>query len=144
MCRLNKFVPTGNSLVIFFFEKLLIYASYNFWKTYTYAIRMLIYTEKFTTSNFDVKYFMATKPTSNSFHVRRNRLKMAEAVFHIFTFSSHTEYIKRESIVWVKKKFPPFDECSWFVCLRRQNEQKKISVCLYGCTYVRGLFMWTQ
>ena len=41
--------------------------------------------------------------------------------FFIFTFSSHTEYVKRESIVkaWVKKKFSPFDECSWFVCLRR-------------------------
>ena len=34
-----------------------------------------------------------------------------------------------------KKKFSPFDEC--FVCLRRQNKQKKISVCLSGCLSVR-------
>ena len=46
-----------------------------------------------------------------------------------FTFSSHTEYVKRESIV----------------CLRRQNTQKKIpSVCLCLWLYVRGLSMWTQ
>ena len=35
--------------------------------------------------------------------------------FMIFTFSSHTEYVKRESIVIArvkKKKFSPFDECS--------------------------------
>ena len=74
----------------------------------------------------------------------------------IFTFSSHTEYVKRESIViaWVKKKkkFSPFDKCLWFLCLRRQNKPKTISVFLSvcldvwmsGCTYVRGLFMWTQ
>ena len=55
-----------------------------------------------------------------------------------------------------KKEFSPFDECSCFVCFRRQNKQTKISVCLSvwlyerGCTwlyvwlYVRGLFMWTQ
>ena len=45
----------------------------------------------------------------------------------LFTFSSHTKYVKRESIVivWVTKKFSPFDECSCFVCLRRQNKQKK-------------------
>ena len=50
-----------------------------------------------------------------------------------------------------KKKFSPFDECSCFVNLKRQKEQKKkfrpsvcLSVCLSGCTYVRGLFMWTQ
>ena len=49
-----------------------------------------------------------------------------------------------------KKKFSPFDECSWFVCLRRQNKQKKfrlsvwLSVCLSVCLdvwlYVRT---WT-
>ena len=56
-----------------------------------------------------------------------------------FTFLSHTEYVKRESIIiaWVKKKFSPFDECSCFVCLRRQNKQKKISICLSGCLAVR-------
>ena len=33
-----------------------------------------------------------------------------------------------------EKKYSPFDECSCFVCLRRQNKQKKYpSVCL--CTW---------
>ena len=67
--------------------------------------------------------------------------------FIIFTFSSHTEYVKRESIVIVcvkkKTKFSPFDKCL-FLCLRRQNKPKKnsvcLSVCLSGCTYVRT---WT-
>ena len=35
-----------------------------------------------------------------------------------------------------KKKFSPFDKCSWFVCLRRQNKPKKISVCLSDCLFV--------
>ena len=35
-----------------------------------------------------------------------------------------------------KKKFSAFDECSCFVCLRRENKQKTISVCLS----VRGTF----
>ena len=41
-----------------------------------------------------------------------------------------------------KKKFSPFDECSCYVCLRRQNKQEKfrpsvyLSVWLSGCTYV--------
>ena len=70
---------------------------------------------------------------------------VTQTFFRIFTFSSHTEYVKRESIViaWVKKKFSAFDECSWFVCLRRQNKQKKnfhLSVCLSGCLAVRT---WT-
>ena len=59
---------------------------------------------------------------------------------YLFTFSSHTEYVKRESIViaWVKKKFSPFDECSCFVCLRRQNKQKKCpSACPSVCLSVR-------
>ena len=54
-------------------------------------------------------------------------------VHNLVTFSSHTEYVKRGSIViaWVKNKFSPFDECSYFVCLRRLNKPKKIpSVCL--------------
>ena len=61
---------------------------------------------------------------------------------HLFTFSSHTEYVKRENIViaWVKKKFSPFDECSCFVRLRKQNKRKKfpsvcLSVSLSGCTW---------
>ena len=82
------------------------------------------------------------------------------AIFFIrmfFTFSSYTEYVKREGIViaWEKKKFSPFDECSWFVCLRRQNKPKtilslftysvcdekvKIFVCLSVWLYVRT---WT-
>ena len=69
---------------------------------------------------------------------------------HIFTFSSHTEYVKRESIViaWVKKKkFSPFDKCLCLLCLRRQNKLKKnfrlsvyLSVCLDVWMYVRT---WT-
>ena len=58
---------------------------------------------------------------------------------NIFNFSSHTEYVKRESIViaWLKNKnSPPFDECSCFVCLRAQNKQTKIFVRLWVCTYV--------
>ena len=39
-----------------------------------------------------------------------------------------------------EKKISPFDECSCFVCLRRQNKQKKICVCLSGCLAVRT---WT-
>ena len=61
----------------------------------------------------------------------------------VFTFSSHTEFVKRESIViaWVKNRtFCPFDECLCFVCLRRQNKQKKHSVCLSVCLFVRT---WT-
>ena len=56
-----------------------------------------------------------------------------------FTFSSHTEYVKRKSIViaWVKKNSLLL---SWFVCLRRQNKPKKISVCLDVWMYVRT---WT-
>ena len=39
----------------------------------------------------------------------------------------------------------PFDECSCFVYVKRQKEQKKFpSVCLSVWMYVRGLFMWTQ
>ena len=58
-----------------------------------------------------------------------------EIVIHIlFTFSSHTEYVNREIILIsrLKKKFSPFDDCSCFLCLRRQNKQKKfrLSVCL--------------
>ena len=58
----------------------------------------------------------------------------------LFTFSSHTEYVKWESIViaWMKKKkkFSLFDKCLWFLCLRRQNKPKKMSVCLDVRTYV--------
>ena len=57
----------------------------------------------------------------------------------IFTFLSHTEYGKRNSVViaWWKKKFSPFDECSCFVCLRRQNKRKKFpSVCLVVWLYI--------
>ena len=63
-------------------------------------------------------------------------------IFRILTFSLHTEYVKRESIeiAWVKKKFSPFDKCSWFICLRRQNESKKMFVCLSVWMYVRT---WT-
>ena len=39
-----------------------------------------------------------------------------------------------------KKKNSPFDKCSWFVCLRRQNKPKNISVCLSVWMYVRT---WT-
>ena len=39
-----------------------------------------------------------------------------------------------------KKKFSPFDKCSWFLCLRRQNKPRKISVCLDVWMYVRT---WT-
>ena len=39
-----------------------------------------------------------------------------------------------------KKKFSPFDKCLWFLCLRRQNKRKKISVCLSVWMYVRT---WT-
>ena len=35
-----------------------------------------------------------------------------------------------------KKKLSPFDKCSWFVCLRRQNKPKKTSVCLRVCLSV--------
>ena len=36
----------------------------------------------------------------------------------------------------MKKKLSPFDECSWCVCLRRQNKPKKMSACLsvWTCT----------
>ena len=59
-----------------------------------------------------------------------------------FTYSSHTEYVKRESIViaWVKKKFSPFDKCSWFVCLRRENKPKYIYVYIY--IYLKKNLNW--
>ena len=39
-----------------------------------------------------------------------------------------------------EKKFFPFDECSCFVYLRRQNKQKKFpSVCPSGCPAVGTL-----
>ena len=34
-----------------------------------------------------------------------------------------------------RKKFSPFDECSCFVCLRRQNKQRKFFVCMSVCTW---------
>ena len=45
-----------------------------------------------------------------------------------------------------KKKFSPFDKCSWFVCLRRRTKKisGRLSVWMSGCTYVHGFFMWTQ
>ena len=82
-------------------------------------------------------------------NIRRSK-KFYAFFSNFFTFSSYTEYVKRKSIVivWVKKKFYPFDECSCFVCLRIQNNNKKMSVCLsvrlsiwlyvrmYVCTYI--------
>ena len=60
-----------------------------------------------------------------------------------FTFSSHTEYVKRENIVNAKmgkkiKEMSPFDKCSCFVCLKNQNKKKIcLSVCLAVCPSVR-------
>ena len=68
-------------------------------------------------------------------HGSRDYAPLSRDTF-ISTFSSHTEYVKRESIViaWVEKEFSPFDECSCFICLSRQNKQKKFpSVCLSVC-----------
>ena len=69
--------------------------------------------------------------------VRRDDVRWSLLI--LFTFSSHTEYVKRESIIiaWVKK-ISPFDEGSCFVYLRRRNKQKKfrsawMSVCLHAC-----------
>ena len=65
----------------------------------------------------------------------------------IFTFSPHTEYVKRESIAiaWVKKKNSLLlTNVHDFYVLEDKTSQKKFPyVCLSGCTYVRGLFMWT-
>ena len=40
-----------------------------------------------------------------------------------------------------EKKNSPFDECSCFVYVKRQKEQKnfRLSVCMSGCTYVRDV-----
>ena len=60
----------------------------------------------------------------------------------IFTYSSHTEYVKRESIVIAcqKKKILSFWRMFMFCMTKRQNKHKKFSVCLSvwlsGCTYV--------
>ena len=36
-----------------------------------------------------------------------------------------------------RKKFSPFEKCSWFACLRRQNKPKKFFICLSVCLDVR-------
>ena len=62
----------------------------------------------------------------------------------LFTFSLHTEYVKRESIViaWVKKKNSLLltNVHVLYVLEDKTSKKKFPSVCLY----VRGLFMWTQ
>ena len=83
-----------------------------------------------------MQYQPQTK-TSNIF--AKPHSKHLDMKISIFTFSSHTQYVKKESIViaWLKK-ISPFDECSCFVRLRTQNKQKKLpSVCLSVRTYVR-------
>ena len=62
----------------------------------------------------------------------------SQFTFFFFTFSSHTEYVKRESIVIARlKKNYPVDECSCFLCFRTQSKQKIfLSVCLSVCMYV--------
>ena len=95
------------------------------------------YTFRSVLQFFSITYFIYALPPMAHVTFTRN-------VFMIFfTFSSHTEYVKKESMVfaWVEKKFFPFDECSCFVCLRTQNKQKKFpSVWLS----VGGLLLWTQ
>ena len=54
------------------------------------------------------------------FHMLMILMKLSfvpQTFFRIFTFSSHTEYVKRKGIViaWVKKKkFSSFDKFLWF------------------------------
>ena len=61
--------------------------------------------------------------------------------FFFFTFSSHTEYVKRESIViaWVKKQFSPFGNFHDLYVLEDQTSKKKfrLSICLSVCLDVR-------
>ena len=97
------------------------------------------------------KKYLARQVSKNNTLSNNSRASTFFVFCHLFTFSSHTEYVKRESIIiaWVKKKkFSHFDKCSCFVCLRRQYKQQKMSVCLSVWmsvrTYVHGLFMWTQ
>ena len=123
-------------------------------RTYsTVRVKYGIYKLKITTWNFNAIFsrrhflnlckWLQKKLSDQSAWNFCSLLKISIAITKIteifFTFSSHTEYVKRESIViaWVKeKKFSPFDECSCFVCLRRQTKRKKISVCLSGCLSV--------
>ena len=62
-----------------------------------------------------------------------------------FTFSSHTEYVKRESIIiaWVEKKILSFWRIFMF-CMSYKTKQAqknfRLSVCLYVCLAVRT---WT-
>ena len=61
---------------------------------------------------------------------------------NIFTFSSHTEYVKRESIViaWVKKKNSLLLMNVHDLYVLETKQAKKISVCLSVWLYVRT---WT-
>ena len=79
---------------------------------------------------------------SNKMIIRKIRwIIIIYLIIIIFTFSSHTEYVKRERIViaWVKKKILLLTNVHDLYFLEDKTSQKKISVCLSGL-YVRT---WT-
>ena len=70
-----------------------------------------------------------------SFQLFRRFFLIFLSVF-IFTFSSHTEYVKRESIViaWVKKKILAFWRMFMICVLEDKTSEKKFpSVCMSVC-----------
>ena len=75
------------------------------------------------------------------------------ALDSFFTFSSHTEYVKRELIVipWLKKKNSLLSMNVYVFYVLEDNTSKKkfclsvwMSVWLFDYTYIRGSWLWTQ
>ena len=67
--------------------------------------------------------------------LKKDNIQLAVAFYFLITYGvcKKRKYCNRMS----EKKNSPFDKCSCFVCFRRQNKQKKISVCLSVCLSVR-------
>ena len=102
-----------------------------------------------------VRHFVGVRLNCNKLNYFLNRLYFFNPLLSVLVMTTvyfyflitYGIYKKRKCCnrMSEEKKFFPFDECSFFVCLRRQNKQKKFtSVCLSACLSVRGLLLWTQ
>ena len=132
---------SSNSFIFSFFSYFGRYwPQKNFQKIWNFVYRIFLWRP--------LRYYVEKKVRVTARSIWAQMLHIYLNVQLIFTFSSQTEYVKKKSnvIARVKKKFSPFDKCSCFVCLRRQNKQInfRLSVWMSVRTYVRGLFMWTQ
>ena len=81
--------------------------------------------------------------SANSFesycvHIKSPRTYVQPDSRNFFTFSSHTEYVRIESIIiaWMKKKNFSFWKMFVLYVLEDKTSEKKISVCLSVYTYV--------